>query len=78
MINNKLVILFSILILFTVFIYIFCYGQYENCNTFIDHIYFSITSFTFTGYGDIVPITQFAKIVTSTYILTMFYIIFMT
>ena len=76
--NNKIIILFSMLILFTVLIYIFFYGQYSNCNTFIDHIYFSITSFTFTGYGDISPITQFAKIVTSIYILTMFYIIFMT
>jgi hypothetical protein len=78
MINNKLVILFSILILFTVFIYIYCYGQYRNCNTFIDHLYFSITSFTFTGYGDIGPITQIAKMVTSAYILIMFYIIFIT
>ena len=78
MINNKLVILILTLILFTVFIYIFCYGQYSNCYTFVDHLYFSITTFTFTGYGDMVPITQIAKLVTSTYMLLIFYIVLLT
>ena len=76
--NNKIIILFSILILFTVLIYIFFYGHYSNCNTFIDHLYFSITTFTFVGYGDIVPITQIAKLLTNAFMLLIFYIVFMT
>jgi voltage-gated potassium channel len=78
MINNKLVILFLSIIIFTVFIYIFFNGQYSNCNTFIDHLYFSISSFTFTGFGDIVPITQIAKLVTSIFVLLIFYILILT
>ncbi len=75
MINNKLVILFLSMILFTVFIYIFLYRQFRNCDTFIDHLYFSTSSFTFMGFGDIVPITQFAKMITSIYIFSIFYVV---
>jgi voltage-gated potassium channel len=78
MYKNKIIMLFLILILFTVLIYIFLNGQYSNCNTFIDHLYFSITTFTFVGYGDIVPITQIAKLITNAFMLLIFYIVFMT
>lgn len=78
MINNKLIILFLSIIIFTVFIYIFLYGQYSNCNTFIDHLYFSTSSSTFIGFGDIVPITQISKLVTSVFVLLIFYIVILT
>ena len=78
MIYNKLIAFFSILILFTVFIYIFLYGHYSNCKTFVDHTYFCINSITFTGHGDIVPITQIAKLLTSVFVLLIFYIVLLT
>jgi hypothetical protein len=78
MIYNKLIAFFSILILFIVFIYIFLYGHYSNCKTFVDHIYFCINSITFTGHGDIVPITQISKLATSAFVLLIFYIVLLT
>ncbi len=78
MYKDKITILFSILIIFTVIIYIFFNGHYSNCDTFIDHLYFSSTTFTFLGYGDIVPKTQISKFITNVYMLIIFYIVFMT
>ena len=78
MYKNKIILLFSILIIFTVIIYIFFNGHYSNCNTLVDHLYFSSTTFTFVGYGDIVPKTQIARLITNIYMLIIFCIVFMT
>jgi hypothetical protein len=78
MYKDKITLLFSILIIFTVIIYIFFNGHYSNCITFIDHLYFSSTTFTFVGYGDIGPKTQEAKFLTNVYMLIVFYIVFIT
>ncbi len=76
--KDKITLLFSIIIIFTVIIYIFFNGHYSNCDTFIDHLYFSSSTFTLLGYGDIVPKTQISKFITNVYVLIIFYIVFMT
>ena len=76
--KNKIITLFSILIFFTVFIYIFLYEEFSNCITLIDHFYFSVSTLTFVGYGDIVPISQKARLITNIFMILIFYIVFMT
>jgi voltage-gated potassium channel len=43
--------------------------NYDKETKFIDLWYFSITTYTSTGYGDIVPISTRARIITSLYML---------
>jgi hypothetical protein len=39
---------------------------------FVDYFYFGITTFTTTGYGDIVPTSRRAKLLTSLYMILVF------
>ncbi|MFH0834096.1 MAG: potassium channel family protein [Patescibacteria group bacterium] len=39
------------------------FAHYPNKTGFFDYVYFSITTFTTLGYGDIVPVTIFEKII---------------
>lgn len=44
-------------------------GQFTSLETKIDGVYFAVTVMTTTGFGDIVPTSQVARVVTTTHII---------
>lgn len=68
-------ILLIIIILFSASLYTFFYGEISNASTFIDYLYFGMTTTTTIGAGDMVPTTQGLRVYITMYIFVFLYIL---
>jgi len=61
--TKKLIFYITISIIYALFYYKYKteFNGLDNKSTFLDCFYFSFTTFSTVGYGDISPATQFAK-----------------
>lgn len=68
-------ILLIIIILFSASLYTFFYGEISNASTFIDYLYFGMTTTTTIGAGDMVPTTQGLRVYITMYVFVFLYIL---
>ena len=66
-------IVFLLLNLIITTVYFLTKDQYTNMKSFLDAFYYSLAISTTVGYGDIVPKTQAAKIITMVHTLFVFF-----
>jgi voltage-gated potassium channel len=76
-IKSVLLLLF-VIILFSLVVYFFLYGEISNAKTYIDHLYFVMMSSTTVAYGDMTPITQRARLIMSAYVFIFLYLLIYT
>jgi voltage-gated potassium channel Kch len=75
---KSVILLFFVIIFFSIFTYFYLYGEISNAKTYIDYLYFSTMTSTTIGYGDMVPTTQRAKLITSIYVFSFLYFLIYT
>jgi len=68
-------ILLIIIILFSLSLYTFFYGEISNASTFIDYLYFGMTTTTTIGAGDMIPTTQRVRIYITSYVFMFLYVL---
>ena len=68
-------ILFIIIILFSLSLYIFFYGEISNASTFIDYLYFGMMTTTTIGAGNMLPTTQRLRLYMTLYVFVFLYIL---
>ena len=66
-------IMLIIIILFSLSLYIFFYGEISNASTFIDYLYFGMMTTTTIGAGDMVPTTQRLRFYMTLYVFVFLY-----
>ncbi len=71
-------LLFFVVIAFSLLAYFFLYGEISNAKTYIDHLYFSMMTSTTVAYGDMVPTTQRARLISSIYVFVFLYLLIYT
>jgi hypothetical protein len=74
--NTTPIFIIIIIIIFSTILYLFMHNEINNCNTYVDHIYFGTITVATIGYGDMYPKTQKTKIFITIYLLLVYYIIF--
>lgn len=74
--NTTPLLIIIIIILFSTILYLFMHNEINNCNTYVDYIYFGTITVATIGYGDMYPKTQKTKIFITIYLLLVYYIIF--
>ena len=75
---KSVLILFAVIIVFSLIVYFFLYGEISNAKTYIDHLYFVMMSSTTVAYGDMVPTSQRARLIISAYIFVFLYLLIYT
>jgi hypothetical protein len=75
---KSVMLLFAVIISFSLVTYFFLYGEISNAKTFTDHFYFSMTTLTTAGFGDMVPTTQRARLFVSLFLFSFLYLLVYT
>ena len=75
---KSILLLFVIIIFFSLFSYFYLHGEISNAETYIDHLYFVMMTSTTIGYGDMLPTTQRARLITSIYVFIFLYFLIYT
>ena len=68
-------IMLIIIILFSLSLYIFFYGEISNASTFIDYLYFGMMTTTTIGAGNMLPTTQRLRFYMTLYVFVFLYIL---
>jgi hypothetical protein len=68
-------ILLIIIVLFSASLYTFFYGEITNATTFIDFIYFGVTTTTTLGAADMVPTSQRVRLYIALYMFIFLYVL---
>ena len=74
--NTSPIFIIIIIITFSTILYLFMSDEIQNCNTYVDYIYFGTSTIAKTSYGDMYPKTQRTKFFVTVYLLLIYYIIF--
>jgi hypothetical protein len=75
---KSVLLLFVVIIAFSLLTYFFLYGEISNAKTYIDHLYFVMMSSTTVAYGDMAPTTQRARLIMSVYVFVFLYLLIYT
>jgi hypothetical protein len=75
---KSVLLLFAVVIAFSLVSYFFLYGEVSNAKTYVDHLYFVMMSSTTVAYGDMVPTTQRARLIMSIYVFAFLYLLIYT
>lgn len=75
---KSVLLLLSVVILFSLLTYFFLNGEISNAKTYIDHLYFVMMSSTTVAYGDMTPTTQRARLIMSVYVFIFLYLLIYT
>ena len=67
-------ILLIVIVLFSASLYTFFYGEISNATTFIDFLYFGITTTTTLGAEDMVPMSQRVRLYIALYMFVFLYV----
>ena len=68
-------LLLLVVILFSLSLYIFFYGEITNATTLVDYLYFGMMTTTTLNASDMNPTTQRLRIYISLYIFTFLYVL---
>ena len=68
-------LLLIIIVLFSASLYTFFYGEISNATTFIDFLYFGITTTTTLGAEDMVPMSQRVRLYIALYMFVFLYVL---
>ena len=68
-------LLLIIIVLFSASLYTFFYGEISNATTFIDFLYYGVTTTTTLGAADMVPTSQRARLYISLYMFIFLYVL---
>lgn len=68
-------LLLLVVILFSLSLYIFFYGEITNATTLVDYLYFGMMTTTTLNASDMNPTTQRLRIYLSLYIFTFLYVL---
>ena len=68
-------ILLIIIVLFSASLYTFFYGEITNATTFIDFLYFGVTTTTTLGAEDMVPMSQRVRLYIALYMFVFLYVL---
>ena len=68
-------ILLIVIVLFSASLYTFFYGEITNATTFIDFLYFGITTTTTLGAEDMVPMSQRVRLYIALYMFVFLYVL---
>ena len=68
-------ILFLIIVLFSASLYTFFYGEISNATTFIDFLYYGVTTTTTLGAADMLPTTQGVRLYIALYMFVFLYVL---
>jgi hypothetical protein len=68
-------ILLIVIVLFSASLYTFFYGEISNATTFIDFLYYGMTTTTTLGAADMVPTSQRARLYISLYMFVFLYVL---
>ena len=68
-------ILLIIILLFSASLYTFFYGEITNATTFIDFLYFGVTTTTTLGAEDMVPMSQRVRLYIALYMFVFLYVL---
>lgn len=75
---KSVLLLFFVVIAFSIITYFFLHDEISNAKTFVDHLYFVMMTSTTVAYGDMVPITQRARLIMSIYVFMFLYLLIYT
>lgn len=75
---KSVLLLLSVVILFSLLTYFFLHDEISNAKTYIDHLYFVMMSSTTVAYGDMTPTTQRARLIMSAYVFIFLYLLIYT
>ena len=67
-------LLLIIIVLFSASLYTFFYGEITNATTFIDFLYFGVTTTTTLGAEDMVPMSQRVRLYIALYMFVFLYV----
>ena len=68
-------ILLIVIVLFSASLYTFFYGEITNATTFIDFLYFGVTTTTTLGAEDMVPMSQRVRLYIALYMFVFLYVL---
>ena len=68
-------LLLIIIVLFSASLYTFFYGEISNATTFIDFLYFGVTTTTTLGAEDMVPMSQRVRLYIAIYMFVFLYVL---
>ena len=68
-------LLLIIIVLFSASLYTFFYGEISNATTFIDFLYFGVTTTTTLGAEDMVPMSQRVRLYIALYMFVFLYVL---
>ena len=68
-------LLLIIIVLFSASLYTFFYGEITNATTFIDFLYFGVTTTTTLGAEDMVPMSQRVRLYIALYMFVFLYVL---
>ena len=68
-------ILLIVIVLFSASLYTFFYGEITNATTFIDFLYFGVTTTTTLGAASMIPTTQRVRLYIAIYMFVFLYIL---
>lgn len=72
---KTIVLLLIIIVLFSASLYTFFYGEISNATTFIDFLYFGVTTTTTLGAEDMVPMSQRVRLYIALYMFVFLYVL---
>ena len=72
---KTIVLLLIIIVLFSASLYTFFYGEISNATTFIDFLYFGVTTTTTLGAEDMVPMSQRVRLYIAIYMFVFLYVL---
>ena len=68
-------ILLIIILLFSASLYTFFYGEISNATTFIDFLYYGVTTTTTLGAADMLPTTRGVRLYIALYMFVFLYVL---
>jgi prepilin signal peptidase PulO-like enzyme (type II secretory pathway) len=75
---KSVLLLLSVVILFSLLTYFFLHDEISNAKTYIDHLYFVMMTSTTVAYGDMTPTTQRARLIMTAYVFVFLYLLIYT